>query len=290
MARRIASGKPGSYARTVGQSLSATPAVMAGCVTVVVAAAFAICAEQTAYLSAHGLVPGYLDSFIWLFSSSRGIPLLWCVAPAAFMVWLTVAGANRRRACWAVRHDNARELWLEDVVDVVIGAFVFSIVTIAAACAAAWVFSGGEAADFGPHGVFAAVTEQTPPEPLSVGGVTITSAALSFLVLCVYGSAFQLGRLLLNGPAVPFAFLVLLGLPVIHGPQAFLLEASRLLNLGVDPSGVTNPLSLPFEVTSVFYDTWLPGANHGLWLQVALLAILLVAGLMAAPCKNRLLS
>ena len=159
---------------------------------------------------------------------------------------------------------------------------------MAAACAAAWTFSGGAAADFGPHGVFAAVTEQVPPRPLEVGDVAVASAVLSFLVLAVFGVAFQLGRLLLSGPTVPFAALVLLGLPTIHGPQAFLLEAARLLNLSVDPNGVTNPLSLPFEVTSVFYGSWLPGASHGFWLQIALFAVLLFVGLLAAPRKDRL--
>lgn len=289
MARPSASAKARSYAKTAARSLRAAPIVMAGCVVVVAAAAFAICAQQTAYLSANGFAPGYLDSLIWLFSSHKDIvPLLWCVAPAAFMVWLTVAGSNRRGAGWAIRHGNARELWAEDVVDAVIGALVFAAVTMVSACAAAAVFSGGAAADFGPHGVFAAVTGQVPPGPLDGTAVTFASAVLSFLVLAVFGIAFQLGRLLLNGPAVPFAVLVLLGLPAIHGPQAFLLEAAKLLNLGVDPNGVTNPLSLPFVVTSVFYDSWLPGANHGFWLQIALFIVLLVAGLLIAPHKDRL--
>lgn len=288
VARRSPSVKAGMYAKTAAQSLRAAPIVMAGCVTVVAAAAFAICAQQTAYLSAYELTPGYLDSLIWLFSSHKGIPLLWCIAPAALMVWLTVASANRRMAGWAVRHDSARELWVEDVADVVIGALVFAAATMASACAAAAVFSGGAAADFGPHSIFAAVTGQVPPWPLDEASVTVASAILSFLVLAVFGTAFQLGRLLLNGPTVPFAALVLLGLPTIHGPQAFLLEAARLLNLSVDPNGVTNPLSLPFEVTSVFYGSWLPGANHGFWLQIALFAVLLVVGLLGAPRKDHL--
>ncbi|MEF9877102.1 MAG: hypothetical protein RR772_09360, partial [Gordonibacter sp.] len=65
------------------RSLGAAPAVMAGCVVAVAVAAFAVCAQQTAYLSVSGFTPGYLDSLIWLFSSDRGIPLLWCIAPAA---------------------------------------------------------------------------------------------------------------------------------------------------------------------------------------------------------------
>ncbi|WP_080801313.1 hypothetical protein [Arabiibacter massiliensis] len=278
----------GLYARTAAQSLRAAPIVMAGCIAAVAAAAFAACAQQTAYLSAYDLTPGYLDSLIWLFSSHKGIPLLWCVAPAALMVWLVAAGRHRRGAGWAVRHGSVRELWVEDVADAVVGAAVFGAATMASACAAAWAFSGGAAADFGPHGVFAAVTEQVPPGPLDVGTVTAASAALSFLVLAVFGTAFQLGRLLLNGPAVPFATLVLLGLPTIHGPQAFLLEAARLLGVPVDPNGVTNPLSLPFEVSSVFYGSWLPGAGHGFWLQALLFAVLLALGLLAAPRKDRL--
>ena len=130
-----------------------------------------------------------------------------------------------------------------------------------------------------------------PPGPLNETAVTVAGAVLSFLVLSVFGIAFQLGRLLLNGPVVPFAALVLLGLPTIHGPQTFLIEAAQLLNLGVDPNGAaTNPLSLPFEVTSVFYGSWLPGAGHGFWLQAVLFAALLAVGFLVAPRKDRLRS
>ncbi|MEG2934599.1 MAG: hypothetical protein RR842_13570, partial [Gordonibacter sp.] len=288
--RRGTSKRAGWYARTVVRSLGAAPAVMAGCVVAVAVAAFAVCAQQTAYLSVSGFSPGYLDSLIWLFSSDRGIPLLWCIAPAALMLWLTVAGAGRHGAGWAVCHSNARELWIEDVVDAVVGALAFAAACVASACAAAAAFSGAAMADFGPHGIFAAVTGQALQIPLDIVEVVFAVAVLSFLVLAVFGIAFQLGRLLLNGPAVPFAALILLGLPAIHGPQAFLLEAARLLSFPVDPRGVTNPLSLPFEVTSLFYDSWLPGAGHGLWLQFVLFAVLFAAGLLAAPCKDCLRS
>lgn len=290
MVRRGVSARFASYARTMVHSLRSAPAAMAGCIAAAAVAAFANCAWQSAYLSSNGLMPGYLDSLIWLFSSHKGIPLLWCVAPAALMVWLTIAGADRCGAAWAVRHGGSCELWIEDVVDAVAGAAMFAVATVASACAAAAAFSGGAAADFGPHGVFAAVVGQVPPGPLDATAVTAASFLLSFLVLSVFGIAFQLGRLLLTVPAVPFAVLVLLGLPTIHGPQSFLLDAARLLNVGVDPSGVTNPLSLPFEVSSVFYGSWLPGASHGFWLQLALFAILLAIGFFAAPRKDRLRS
>lgn len=280
----------GIYARTAVQSLKAAPIMMAGCLVVVAIAAFAVCAVQNSYLSTEGFAPGYLDSLIWLFSSSRGIPLLWCIAPAALMVWLAVAGSSRCGAGWAVRHGNARELWVEDVVDAVIGALVFSAATTISACAAATSFTGGVAADFGPHGIFVAVTGVTLQAPLDISIVTAACAALSFLVLVVFGVAFQLGRLLLNGPIVPFAALVLLGTPTIHGPQSFLIEFAQLLNLPVDPKGITNPLSLPFNVSSVFYDSWLPGAGHGFWLQAVIFVILVAAGLLTAPRKDRLRS
>ncbi len=276
------------YAKTAAESLRSAPLVIAGCVAAVAAGAFAVCAEQTAYLSAYDLAPGYVDSFIWLFSSHRGVPLLWCIAPGALMVWLAVAGSSRRGAAWVVRHGNARQLWVEDAVDAVVGAAVIGAATVISACAAAAVFSGGAAADFGPHGVFAAVTGQVPQVPLEVGVVIAACAVLSFLVLSVFGAAFQLGKLALNGPAVPFAVLVLLGLPTIHGSQSFLLEAARLLNLGVDPNGVTNPLSLPFNVSSVFYGSWLPGSSHGFWLQAVLFAALFVVGLLVSARKDHL--
>lgn len=288
MMRSCFSAKVGSFVKTVARSLETAPLVMALCIVVVAVASFAVCAEQTAYLLASGFKPGYLDSYVWLFSSHRSVPLLWCIAPAALMVWLVGASSNRRGAAWVVRHGNARELWIEDVVDVAIGAIVFAAVAVISACAAAWAFSGDVAADFGPHGVFAAVTERVPPGPLNEAAVIAASAVLSLLVLSVFGVAFQLGRLLLNGTAVPFVALVLLGLPMVHGPQAFLLETARLLNLPVDPNGVTNPLSLPFEVSSVFYGSWLPGADHGFWLQIVLCATLFAVGLRVASGKDRL--
>ncbi|WP_165171364.1 hypothetical protein [Adlercreutzia sp. ZJ242] len=283
-------GKLGSCVKTAAPAFRAAPVVMACCIFVVVSAAFVSCAEQTTYLLANGLRPGYLDSLVWLFSSHRGIPLLWCVAPAALMVWLTVASSNRQGVSWAVRHGSARELWVEDVADAVVGALVFAVATVLSACAAAAVFSGDSAADFGPHGVFAAVTGQVPVEPLDTAAVIAEATALSILVLAVFGTAFQFGRLLLGGPAVPFAVLVLLGLPAVHGPQAFFIEVARLLSLDVDPNGVTNPLSLPFYVSSVFYGSWLPGAGHGLWLQAALFAALFVMGVLVASRKDLLRS
>ena len=280
----------GSYMRTASESLRANVCVMVGCVFVIAVAAFAICAEQTAYLLKSGFTPGYMDSLMWLFSSHRGVPLLWCIAPASFMVWLTVARGGRRGANWAVRHDRARDLWVEDIFDVVIGAVIFSVATMISACAAAAVFSGGATADFGPHGICAAITNQVPSVPPDDVIVTVSCAVLAFLVLVVFGTAFQFGSFLLSGPVIPFVALTILGLPSIHGPQAFLVDAARLLNASVDPSEVTNPLSLPFSESSVFYDSWLSGSDHGFWLQVVFFAILFIAGLVLAPRKEYVLS
>lgn len=284
--RAVAAGR--WLARSVARSLVTAPRAMAGCAAVVVASAFATGAWQTAYLASQGFAPGCIDSLLWLFSSHRGIPLLWCIVPAALMVWLVAAGAPRRRAAWAVRHRSAAALWAEDVVDAVVGAAVFAAITVASACAAAAVFSGGAVADFGPHGLFAAVTGAVPPTPLDGAEVVGACAALSLLVLAVFGTAFQAGFLALGKPLLPFAVLFLLGLPTVHGQQAILLEGARLAGLSVDPAGVTNPLAFPFAVSSVFYESWLPGAGHGFWLQAVLFAVLCVAGAWASMRKDRL--
>lgn len=289
MTKRGAFARAALYARTALQTLKVAPFLIAGCIAVVAVAAFVTCSWQKSYLVANGFTPGYLDSLIWLFSSHKGIPLLWCIVPGALMVWLVAVKAHRQGAAWAIRHKSVRELWIEDVVDAIIGAAVFAAVTVVSACMAASMFSGGTQADFGPHGIFAAVTGQVPLAPLSEASVTLACVILSFLVLAVFGIAFQLGRLLLNNPAIPFVALVLLGIPTIHGPQALLVEVAHLFNLSVDPNGIpTNPLSLPFEITSAFYHSWLPGAGHGFWLQVVLFVALLGIGLLVAPRKDHL--
>lgn len=277
-----------AWARGAVQSLRTASAVLVGCLVAVVGAAFGIGAEQTAYLAAYGFDPGFVDSVLWLFSSHRGVPLAWCAAPAALMLWLVAAGAPRRSAAWAVRHRSARALWAEDVADVVAGAAAFAAATTAAACAAALAFSGGAPADFGAHSIFAALTGATLDAPPSEPAVVAACAALAFLVLCVYGVAFQLGRLVLKGPAVPFIALVLLGLPAVHGPQAFLVEAAQLLGAGIDLNGLTNPLALPFSISSTFYASWVPGAGHGFWLQAVLLAALVGVGGLVASRRDHL--
>lgn len=216
--------------------------------------------------------------------------MLWCVSPAALMVWLVAVRSGRRRTVWIVRHSSSCNLWMEDTVDVLVGSIVFAAATVISACAAAAVFSNGTLADFGTHGIFAAVTSQVPQEPLNAVAVTAVSGVLAFLVLSVFGIAFQLGQKVLNSPIAPFIALVALGLPIVHGPQAFLVEVARLFGYPVDLNGIANPLSLPFEVSSVFYDSWLPGANHGLWLQPILFLILFAIGLSITSRKDHLCS
>lgn len=286
MEARSSTRRLGVSARTAAASSSV---MMMVCCTVVAASAFPICAEQTIYLASQGFHPGFADNLLWLFSSHHGVPLAWCVAPALMMAWLAKAGAFRSSAAWAVRHPGFRSLWAEDIADVVVGSSVFSLAEIASGCAAAALCSNGPA-DFGPHGIFAAVVGSTfPGKPPSLFAIVGSCWAVSFLALLAFGSLFQLGRSVLPSAIVPFVVLTLIGLPNVHGPQSGVIDMARAMGVPVDTAGIANPLSIPFEMASVFYPSWLPGAGHGLWILALVAGAAVFCGI-ATAARRELLS
>lgn len=252
------------------------------CLIIVVAAAFPIGALQQLFLNSYSLKPGFEDHLFWFFASHWGIPFAWCIAPTMMMLWLFKSGAFRRSDTWASRHPSCDLLWGEDVVDVIFGALVFSLATLCGACAAAAFFANGTT-DFSANGVFALVVgaplEGTPPSTVSV---IVACWLLSFCVLLLFGTLFQLGRRLLRNPYLPFVLLIAIGLPQIHGPQAGIYEIAQVFGLPLDTTMIYNPLSIPFEFASVFYPSWIPGSDHGFWVPLLIAALFIALGVLVA--------
>lgn len=255
------------------------------CLIVVVVATFITHGIQTSYLRHNGFDPTFADSVIWLLGAGNAtlFPLLWCICPAVAMVWLIYLDRGRKGANWALRHGGFRELWIECLVDALTTACMIGVVAFVAAVAVSAAQSHVIIDFENPHGMFAALTEGRTMDSPSLASLLAVSFALCLCVPAATVAVFALLRWVLSNELFPFFIVVVSGLSIVHGSLSFVVDLASAFGLPLD---FANPLALLYETSSVAYHTWLPGASHGLWLQVAIVVGAFGVGLLFSDKKE----
>ncbi len=256
------------------------------CLTAIVAATIVTQIIQMNYLLHYGFDPTFADSIIWLLGSGNAtlLPLLWCICPCIAALWLVNLDRRTLSANWILRHRSFRELWLERVYDATATAFIIGIVTFASVALVSY-FNTHNLIDFEQsHSVFAALADGTTVASPPILLLLFFSLALCLLASIAISVVFSLLYWVLSEPTLSFTVIMLLGLSPTHGSLSFVVDLAQ--GIGWPLGAFVNPLSFFYNTSSISYLTWLPGADHGLWLQMAVIAFSILLGIVYARKKE----
>lgn len=216
-----------------------------------------------------------MDYLVGACSPSAGFSLLWMACPAASMLVLTFVWRRRDSANLAVRQQSAGALWLSYEVDVTVVSLV-ATVTLVAALVAFGTASGLPFCDFEREESMFSQYAQGATMSLAPAEALPVVLAYCFAVLLFLNSAFCLLRLLLHRTVLPFALVVVAGVPSVHGTYSFVYDIAH--NIAGGSLVTINPLSVIYDTASVGYVSWLPESGHNLLFLVAFCLVIAVLG------------
>lgn len=225
-----------------------------------------------------------VDALIWAFDPSAGISLLWVVSPAIFMTALSYLWKEKERAHIIVAYGSEGRMFASYLSDVVVLALSVTMVLLGVLLLCGYVIFGSASNFDSPSSLMAAYTEETL-EGFDLASSLPVFFVYGFLSLMFSGMAFYTLRAICKNTVLAWGIVIACGLPQIHGSTSFIYDAAKAVGMNMP---IVNPLSYLYESSGVFYPSWLPGASHGFWVLVLIVACLIGIGFVVTKGREYL--
>ena len=219
-------------------------------------------------LDSNSWAPTTMDLIIAAYNPSVGLPLLWLLCPLATMAVLIMLWSRKDSVQVIVRQGSPLRIWRSYAGDIVSVSFVAALLLHASLMLLGAVFIGVDSNFDASTSIFSQELTGITLQGFSFAQASLTLFLYCFLVLLLENMTFGVLRWGTQKTTGAFIVLSILNLPQIHGSTSIVYDIMH--NLVGGSLAFVNPLSIPYEMSSVSYGTWLPGESHNLWFLLLL--------------------
>lgn len=229
-------------------------------------------------LDSSHLAPTTMDFIIGSYSPQGKFPLLWFLCPLLTMLALMTLWKEKDSVQIITRQKTPRRIWFSRVCDIVAISFAAALLMQVSIALIGYALIGTYSDFDVSTSMFSHELSGLTLSNLSLWGSFSVTFAYCFMVLLFENMVFGVLCWVVKKPKAILVILAVVNLPQVHGTSSIIYDIMR--NITGGSLAIANPLSLPYEASSISYASWLPGAGHSLWYLALFVVVLLCAGIL----------